>query len=596
MDNKKNARKAITSRMRFLGIFAVLFVVLAIAMAGTASAKSLYVISDMREVNISAWDLQGSPNYMVWQYTNTVPDYGWGAVGLAIDGNAGILFVTYENSNTIQLLNAYNMADEDTTTAPGAGDLAGIVYDDGKGKVYAVDRRTNDLYVYDWNADTKTLTAAPNSPFQLEYSGAYGIALDETNDYLYVTSNSATIYYYNTGDFSGTETITAAGSYIMPHSATSVAVDPDRNYLYSGDGFGGSDYLDQYNLTDGTNAFVDVYDSGSGQGVIGLDVDLDTGYIYITTGAQSGSYHHLKAYNTSLSPLDDETQDIGIPTDIAIPAGEVSYSPLHLIKDDGVSGCVNPEDTITYTLDYSNDNAYTVHNVTINDSLPYNVTFDSASDGGTYDSGTHNVTWNLGDLLSSASGSVTLNVTVNSGTWGTTLHNTATIDSNETNPSSNSVDTSVCALPPTGESTDSDGWTKNEYTTEEDVYATGSGFNPIFANMNIYVFDDYAWTDGDNIAGYTIYASLMSVPVTGGNVGPVIIWEKKDTKIGEYDIFFDANKNGIYDAGIDAIDDPNHPGFTISGQEVPALTPFGLLALVGLLSVIAVLTIRKKRE
>jgi hypothetical protein len=89
----------------------------------------------------------------------------------------------------------------------------------------------------------------------------------------------------------------------------------------------------------------------------------------------------------------------------------------------------------------------------------------------------------------------------------------------------------------------------------------------------------------------------MGVPVTGGNVGPAMIWP--DPVVGAYDIFSDANKNGIYDAGIDAVDDLHNPGFTVNETakvSVPALTPIGMIALIGLLSVIAVLTIRKKRE
>jgi len=465
---------------------------------GNADNKSLYVISNMHGVDISAWELQGSPNYMVHQTTTTgLPDQGGGAVGLAIDGDSGILFVTYEFSNTIQLLNARTMEDEGTTTASGAGDLAGIVYDGNKDKVYSVDRGTNDLYVYDWDASTKTLTADPNNPLQLEYSGAYGIALDETNNYLYVTSNSVEIYYYDTGDFSGTGTINALGSYSMPNSATSVAVDPIRDLLYSGDGFNalygsGTDKLDQYNLTDDTTSSTDVYPSGSDQGVIGLDVDLDTGYVYITTGRQSGSYHHLKAYDTSLSLLDDETQDLGKPTDIAIPSGEISYSPLSVSKDDGVTGSVDPGDTITYTINYDNVNPSTVHNVGINDTLSVNVTFNSASDGGSYDPDTHSVFWDLGDLTSGDSGSVTLTVTVNPGTWGTTIHNNVTIDSDETDPYSSSEDTSVTdASPPIA---DADG----PYTGDEGSPIT---FNASDSSDPDGTIDSYEW-DWDNDGSY----------------------------------------------------------------------------------------------
>jgi hypothetical protein len=136
-------------------------------------------------------------------------------------------------------------------------------------------------------------------------------------------------------------------------------------------------------------------------------------------------------------------------------------------------------------------NEFDVHNVTINDTLPANTTFVSASDGGTYDAETHTVTWNIGTVpAESPEACVTLVVRVNASAENTTVTNSVTIDSDETPQTTQSEDTTVCALPPTGESTDSGGWTKNEYTTTEDVYATGSGFNPQITDMNIYVFDD----------------------------------------------------------------------------------------------------------
>jgi hypothetical protein len=146
----------------------------------------------------------------------------------------------------------------------------------------------------------------------------------------------------------------------------------------------------------------------------------------------------------------------------------------------------------------------------------------------------------------------------------------------------------------TGEATDYTGLTKGVYTTGEDVHATGSGFDTSIVDMNIYVFDDYTWTDGDNITGYTEYASLIDEPTDGeGNIGPVVIWPNPIP--GEYDIFFDANKNGVYDAGTDAVDHWAHPGFSVVGR-VPALTPIGLIALVGLLTIIATSTILRKRK
>ncbi len=518
-------------------------------------------------------------------------------MGVALDGEHAIpiLFITFEGSGYVQIMNANTMASLGTVTAPGSSNLAGIVYDQDNDRMYCVDRGQNKLYVYDWDYSTSTLSAVSGSPFTISASNTYGIALDQTNNKLYVATRSTTIYVYDLNADGNPFTISPAGTISTTYTAISVAVDEGNQYLYYGAGFTSNYYLSQYDITTPGHTHYYIADN---EGVMGLGVDQDNHNVYISTGYSGDS---LRVFDSSLNLLSTMSAGVNMPTGLVIPRGQISYNPLDLSKDDGLAEdeCVNASENITYQICYNNSlNGFDVHNVTINDTLPANVTFMEASDGGSYDAETHTVMWDIGTVAAGATEScVTLTVQVNASAWNTTLTNSATIDSDETPPTSQSVETTVCeAPPPTGESTDSGGWTKNEYTTAEDVYATGSGFNPIFANMNIYVFDDYAWTDGDNIAGYTIYASLMSVPVTGGNVGPVIIWEKKDTKIGEYDIFFDANKNGIYDAGIDAIDDPNHPGFTISGQEVPALTPFGLLALVGLLSVIAVLTIRKKRE
>ena len=108
---------------------------------------------------------------------------------------------------------------------------------------------------------------------------------------------------------------------------------------------------------------------------------------------------------------------------------------------------------------------------------------------------------------------------------------------------------------------------------------------------------NHAWTGGEKITDYHVYASLKDVPTdAAGNITAVEIWPNPIP--GEYDIVFDANQNEIYDVGVDVVDHQNHPGFTVFGK-VPALTPVGLLALVGLLSIIATSTIlrseRKKR-
>lgn len=112
---------------KILSIFAVVLAVLAIVMAGTASAKSVYVIAAINAAPtpIEAYDIQVAN--LVYQATHNVPSYAGGAVGLGICTCSETLFVTYEFSNTIQLLDAKTFADLGTTTALGASNLAGIV-------------------------------------------------------------------------------------------------------------------------------------------------------------------------------------------------------------------------------------------------------------------------------------------------------------------------------------------------------------------------------------------------------------------------------------------------------------------------------------
>jgi len=125
--------------------------------------------------------------------------------------------------------------------------------------------------------------------------------------------------------------------------------------------------------------------------------------------------------------------------------------PISLSKDDGVTTCVNPGDTITYTICYENKNDYDVHNVMLVDTLPDEESFVSASDGGIYDAVNHTVIWYIGTLPAGAPQKcVTLNVTVKPGTSpGTTITNYCTIDGDETAPAEETEQTDVCSPPPT---------------------------------------------------------------------------------------------------------------------------------------------------
>jgi uncharacterized repeat protein (TIGR01451 family) len=86
------------------------------------------------------------------------------------------------------------------------------------------------------------------------------------------------------------------------------------------------------------------------------------------------------------------------------------YRQIDLTKDDNVSVCADSADTIYYSISYANPNELPVSGVLVEDRLPDMTTFISASGGGLYDPGAHQVTWNIGGLGPGIGGSLTVAV------------------------------------------------------------------------------------------------------------------------------------------------------------------------------------------
>ena len=439
------------------GVF--LLTALAAMMVGTASAKSLYVIANINAnpTPIQTYDIQGAPNYLVFQATQDVTRFGGGAVGLAIDNISAKLFVTYEISNTIQLLDATNFANLGTTTAPGATNLSGIAVDQGKNKVYTVDRNTNYLYVYSWDSSTNTLTLDGGAPVQL--TGVYlahGLALDEKLGLLYVGDRTTTVRYYDTNAL-GSSPVVEVGNvnlYAEGQTVMGIAVDSQRNLLYTGNaypGYGSLGKLVKYDLnTDTISAYTLPGANPNyylGDNIIGVAVDELTGNVYVTTGNQAtGGTDTLIVFDSNLAVLKNDIGPIGNPTGIAIPRADISFNPLNLTKSD-TPDPVETGANLTYEVCFDNvDNTLDVDNVTIVDQLSAETTFVSATGGGIYASGPHTVTWNEGTVAAGAAQVChELVVTVNA-VPNTTILNSVTIDSDDTPPTTQTEDTTVIPL------------------------------------------------------------------------------------------------------------------------------------------------------
>ena len=432
--------------------FLVLLTVTLIAtITETAGAKSLYVIADIQgsPIPVQAYYI-ANDGTLTFQAEYGIPRFRYGAVGLAIDPDSKTLFVSYEESNKIQLIDATMMTSLGTTSAPDARNLAGIVYDFKKRLLYCVDRNTEKLYVYNWDASTATLTQVPGSPFTLTGATAFGIALDATNDLLYVANNSNTIRVYHTSDWSLARTISVS------RIAVSVAIDTVRGFLYLGGGFVAegdyvtqyNPYLTQYNLNTNMEKEVQVEPDA---GVIGLARDPVTGFVYVTTGRnnQPGG-DNIRVYDTALNLIDVVAIE-GNPTGLVIPSKDIGYNPLHLSKDIVWSAMDEAESvpiggTIIYNICFGNNSIeHAVNNVSIIDTLPEEVIFIAADgDGvfGQYDPITHTYLWSYPSLPpDSPSDCLQLIAQVKQDIApGTIISNSATIESDETEPLTASVD------------------------------------------------------------------------------------------------------------------------------------------------------------
>jgi uncharacterized repeat protein (TIGR01451 family) len=88
---------------------------------------------------------------------------------------------------------------------------------------------------------------------------------------------------------------------------------------------------------------------------------------------------------------------------------------------------------LTYTIVVTNNGPSDASGVVVTDNLPAGVTSVSASDGGVYDPLNHKVTWNIGNLASGSSATLTIKVKVNPSTTGKII-NTATVSGLEVDP------------------------------------------------------------------------------------------------------------------------------------------------------------------
>ena len=353
--------------------------VLSFIRSAHASPKSLYLVADHHTRQFDAWEIKpdGTTDYQATYRLSYATD----PAGIAIDETSNTLFITSEFSGGVEMVDATTMTSVGVSAGP--SNLAGIAVDDANDIVYAVRRWSDDLYVYDWNPSTNTLTVrAGYNPLNLPgCSGAFGLGLDEIRGILWVADSAAGIVRAYDTD---TWTEDTSQSFTPSHKAVDVAIDRMRRLVYtvsmslgaSVPGGCGSNLLSKYDLTARTETTVNLGHQG-----VGVAVDELTGYVYVT-----GDYYarRLEVWDVSPTPW-IQVQQVSVsgrPAGICIPQEEVAFNPFNLSKDDGLAEgeCISPGEDITYEICYDNtENSYDAHNVKIVDELPAEVEFVSAT-------------------------------------------------------------------------------------------------------------------------------------------------------------------------------------------------------------------------
>lgn len=141
--------------------------------------------------------------------------------------------------------------------------------------------------------------------------------------------------------------------------------------------------------------------------------------ITVTVTAAPGSVLAATSSTLTAFSVAPATASLPVLNVVAPPNAQISVTPST------TSAAVNSY--LTYTIVYSNTGGSAAVTTVLQDALPSNTTFVQASMGGTYDSTTGNVRWNLATLVPGQGGALSFTVQVGGSAGGTISNSSCSI-------------------------------------------------------------------------------------------------------------------------------------------------------------------------
>ncbi|MCD4811317.1 hypothetical protein K8R14_01780, partial [bacterium] len=272
------------STKQIFTVFAATLCILVLALAGTVAAKSVYLSADHHTGQFDAWSIEADGT-VTKQATYNL-QHSTDPAGITIDmittrtnpvtgKPTPLMFISSEFSGGVEVVDPITLTYLGVSTGP--SDLAGIDVDDEDDILYALLRGGRTLYIFTYNSDGTGITeqtsiALPN----LNYG--YGLALDDTRDVLWVSDTGSSMvraYDVAVSNWNDIDEIPNL-SFQVSHPPIDIAVDKNRNIVYTVAGWAGSNLITKYDVAMDTETTVNI-----GHGGMGVAVDEITGYVYI---------------------------------------------------------------------------------------------------------------------------------------------------------------------------------------------------------------------------------------------------------------------------------------------------------------------------